>query len=104
MKPEQQILPSIKKLVHEIIPDAQVLLFGSRAKNNSTKESDWDILVITQQMVSKNLKKQIQEKVFPLSVQIGSFINLLIVQENEWLHNPSYYSLRQGISSEVIPA
>jgi predicted nucleotidyltransferase len=104
MKLNKQILSSIKEIVLESIPGAQVLLFGSRAKNISTKESDWDILVLTQEKVSKELKKQLHERVFPLSVQIGSFINLLVVQEKEWVNNPSYYSLRQNIFSESIPA
>lgn len=89
--------------MHEIIPDAQVLLFGSRANNTFTKESDWDILVLTKQTVSKELKKQIHEKVFPLSVEIGAFINLLVVKEDEWVNNPSYYSLRENILQKLFP-
>ena len=104
MKLDKQILSSIKREVNQITPHAQILLFGSRAKNTFTQESDWDILVLTPEPVSKNLKKQLQERIFPISVQIGSFINLLVVQEDEWLNNPAYYSLRQNISSEAIPA
>jgi DNA polymerase sigma len=96
------ILSSIKKQVHQIVPNAQVFLFGSRANDSATEESDWDILIITQQAVDRALKRKIQDQIFPLSVQLASFINLLIVQEQDWLNNPSYYSLHQSIAAGKV--
>lgn len=92
----------IKKQVLEIVPQAYVLLFGSRATGTTTEESDWDILVLTQQPADKKLKDAIHKKVFPLSVQIGAFINLLIVQQQEWDNNPAYYSLHQTVDTTSI--
>lgn len=97
MVPSQFVISSVKKLISPLVPAAQVVLFGSRAAGTATNESDWDILILTQQPVNHSLKKKIFEKVFPLSVQIASFINLLIVQEQDWLNNPAYYALQQSI-------
>jgi len=104
MTSNDQIVSSIKQRVLRNVPDARVLLFGSRARNAATPESDWDILVLTKETISKKLKKTIQAEIFPLSVEVGSFINVLVLQETEWLNNPSYYSLRENISAEVVPA
>ena len=99
----KDILLDISGRVHEILPDAKVNLFGSRARGTHSEESDWDILILTQQQVTSSLKSDIHGKLFPLSVRIGAFINTLTVSENEWLNNPSYYSLHRTADKDMIP-
>lgn len=103
MKNSNTIFTSIQSRVLDAKPNAQVLLFGSRASGTAHTESDWDILVLLQEPVTKQLKRNVQDVVFPLSIDIGAFINLLIVEENDWLNNPSYYSLHQTINIESLP-
>jgi len=51
----EQVTSIIKNTVHEIFPDAQVMLFGSRARGDFRPDSDYDILVITsKEMISEN--------------------------------------------------
>ena len=95
----ENILSLIETEVLKVVPDARVLLFGSRATNSYTEESDWDILVLTKQPVTAALKKLIHSHIFPISVDIGAFINILSVEEKQWLSNPAYYSLRQTIKT-----
>lgn len=105
VKNNEQIILSIKDLVQQVIPDAQVLLFGSRLINAETEESDWDILIVTKQyIVNKKLKNKVHEKIFPLSVEIGSFINFVLVHKTQWLTDPSYYSLRKNLEEQNIIA
>lgn len=98
------ILSSIKLQVQQVVPGAKIILFGSRANGAPTVESDWDILILTSQPVNTAIKKEIHAHLFPLSVEIGAFINALTVQEADWLSNPSYYSLRQTIKKGMIQA
>ena len=99
---QENILTTIKTLVKEEIPDAKVYLFGSRATGKVHEESDWDVLILTSGEVNRSLKHQIHDKLFPLSVEISSFINSIVVNDKEWLENPSYYVLRHSINDEVI--
>jgi predicted nucleotidyltransferase len=46
MKNKDKIITIIKDRIHESLPDAEVLLFGSHARKNATLESDYDILLI----------------------------------------------------------
>ncbi|MGQ0740431.1 MAG: nucleotidyltransferase domain-containing protein [Bacteroidota bacterium] len=96
---EQQILISIKKQILQILPDAVVYLFGSRASGTSAAESDWDILVLSgAKKISPALKQAVHNRVFPLSVAMGAFVNLLIVTKQDWHRNPAYYSLKKTVS------
>ncbi len=98
------ILSSIKSQVLHVVPGARVLLFGSRANGIPTEESDWDILILTKEKFPKATKGLIQEKVFPISVEFATFINLMLVQEDDWKTNPRYYSLRKNIGDNIIVA
>lgn len=42
----QSIQNTIKTTVRSVIPDARVLLFGSMARGDANKDSDYDVLVI----------------------------------------------------------
>lgn len=98
MNNKDQISNEIKTQVKEILPDANVILFGSQANNTANEESDWDILVISKgSTITPKIKRTIHDKIFPLSVTIGAFINLLIVTNKDWQESPSYYSLRKNI-------
>jgi len=104
MASSSAILSSIKSQILSVVPDAKVLLFGSRAYGTPTKESDWDILILTDQPVNSSIKNEIHRSIFPISVKIGAFINTLTVQKDEWENNPSYYSLHQTIKDRMLQA
>ncbi len=97
MPDTEKTVATIKSRVKEIAPDAKVVLYGSRAYGQPSDESDWDLLILTHQPVDRQLKNKIQSGLFPISVNIGAFINILTVQQSEWANNPAYYTLRQSI-------
>jgi predicted nucleotidyltransferase len=104
MVPQNRILSSIKSQVQTVVPGAKVLLFGSRAFGVPTDESDWDILILTKDKHPKATKRLIQDKLFPISVEFSTFINLLLVQEDDWETDASYYSLRKNIGNNLVSA
>jgi len=46
MNKSENILVVIKKLVEERDSSAKIYLYGSRAKGNAHKDSDWDLLIL----------------------------------------------------------
>ena len=51
-----QIINEIKGIAHQFLPDAQVFLFGSRARNDAQSDSDYDILLVINENLSPNEK------------------------------------------------
>jgi len=99
---QDEILTKIKSVVLEEIPDAKVYLFGSRVTGKIHEESDWDILVLSEKKYPKSVKRLIDEKLFPLSISVGSGFSFLITTKYDWENHPGYYSLQLGIADQFI--
>ncbi len=99
---DKEILTTIKSIVLEEIPDAKIYLFGSRVTGKIHEESDWDILILTKEKYPRSVKKNINDKLFPLILSIGSIIQIIVATEDEWENYPGYYSLQLGIGNQLV--
>ena len=102
METSEIILDKIKHAVHEITPEAKVILFGSRATGNTHEESDWDILVLTKEKHAKKTKWEIHNKLYPIALHNDTFIHLTFTNEDEWENGAAYYSLKMNVANEMI--
>jgi predicted nucleotidyltransferase len=96
----EETFAKIKDIVHTVLPEAKVILFGSRASDTATDESDWDLLILDKSLVDRAVKRSVQDALFPYSLQIGSFINIVVANDKQWNENPAYYSLKLSLSSK----
>jgi predicted nucleotidyltransferase len=78
MKNNDQIVKVIKKTAHEYLPEAEVLLFGSHARNEASSESDYDILIITKTELSPKEKLPLRTKIRKSLLLIGIRSDILI--------------------------
>ncbi|MCD7971362.1 MAG: nucleotidyltransferase domain-containing protein [Candidatus Azobacteroides sp.] len=46
MQDRTMILEKLRRLKHKVLPDDQLILFGSQARNDANEESDWDLLIL----------------------------------------------------------
>ena len=60
--------------------------------------------LLTKDKHPKTTKWLIYDKLFPISLEFSTFINLLLVQEEEWETSARYYSLRKNIGNNLIIA
>jgi uncharacterized protein len=60
---KDQIHDTIKSMVNSFLPNAKVLLFGSRVRGEYTIDSDYDLLVITQETYTPRLKMNLESKI-----------------------------------------
>jgi len=83
MKTNNQVIEIIKNTTHEYLPDAEVLLFGSHARNEASAESDYDILLITKTKLLPKEKLPIKTKIRKSLLLIGIRSDILIQSKTE---------------------
>jgi len=74
----------VRKVKQEILPidkDAEIVLFGSRARGDARQDSDWDFLFLTDQPVTFSLRERIA--VSMLSIELGEGVIVQIVPRNK---------------------
>ena len=93
----------IREKVSEIDPDAQVILFGSRARGNERLDSDWDVLILTEYSIDIEKENQFRNHLYDIELETGEPISLFAYSKTDWNTkqriSPFYANVRkEGIS------
>jgi predicted nucleotidyltransferase len=80
----KDFLNKIKLAVKSVDDDADLILFGSRARGDYKKDSDWDILILTKKQVDVKLKNNILDKMYDLELEHTQAISTMIVDRQRW--------------------
>ena len=83
MKDSKEILDLIKFTVRKYIPDAEVNLFGSRARNNAGTDSDYDILVVTENELTPKAKLPLKTAIRKDLLELDIRSDILIQSRRE---------------------
>lgn len=59
----QQTFQTIKSTVKSFLPESKVLLFGSRARGEHDRESDYDLLIVTSNTFEPRVKMNWESKI-----------------------------------------
>ncbi|TKK70794.1 nucleotidyltransferase domain-containing protein [Ilyomonas limi] len=84
MNTQENILQEIKQAVLSVDATADVLLFGSRARGDFDEESDWDVLILTNEEVSDAVRLKYIEVLIPLQIRYITAINAIIKNKIKW--------------------
>ncbi|MGB8492236.1 MAG: nucleotidyltransferase domain-containing protein [Bacteroidales bacterium] len=78
-----QTVDVIKTTAKKYLPDAEVLLFGSRARKEERTESDFDILLITNNALTPKEKLPLRTKIRKALLLLGVRSDILIQSKSE---------------------
>ena len=100
---EQNLLERCRDLIHEVVQEATVILYGSRARGDAQPDSDYDLLILTKGSVSLRLDDAILEKLYPLELETGAVLSIATFNKKEW-DSPLYQAMpyNQNIRREGI--
>jgi uncharacterized protein len=97
----QELTYQVKETVKRFDPAARVILFGSRARGNFEKNSDWDFLILTSLDVDEYLKRKIRSELIETELNAEEVISTLIFSESLW-EDYHLTPLYENISKEGI--
>ena len=84
-KKTTNITERIRKEVNSIDPTAKVILFGSRARGDARKDSDWDILILIKGTVTTEIERTFRYKLFDLELETGEVFSTFVYNTNTWI-------------------
>jgi len=99
---DNNIIKLIKSSIRSIDPKAQVIIFGSRARGDARKDSDWDILILTDYPVSTEIERSFRNNLFDIEIDTGEVFSTFVYQKQIWntkhIVTPLYRNIkREGV-------
>lgn len=83
MEKKEKIPELIKTTVNHFLPDAEVNLFGSRTRTDANIDSDYDILIITDHLLSPEEKLPLKTCIRKELLRSGIRTDILIQSKKE---------------------
>ena len=86
---KDSVLNMIRSTVRAKEPDAEIILYGSRARGVARKDSDWDIVVILNKPAMPHKERyEIAYDLWLKGQDVGEEINTLVYTKEQWNEAP----------------
>lgn len=83
-KKTKDIAQVIRQYVNSIDPTAEVILYGSRARGDARTDSDWDILILTDEQADLMTERKFRDKLYDLELETGESLSVFVYSKNDW--------------------
>jgi predicted nucleotidyltransferase len=97
------VLKACVAAIRRVVPEAEVILYGSVARGDERPDSDIDLLVLVPQEATYELKRAISDQIYAIELKHEQLINLIVRQRKKWNSeplniSPLYHSIeREGV-------
>ena len=103
MSMNDEILKRIVAAVTKSAPDSEIYLYGSRARGDFEKISDWDLLILLNfDKISFSLETKLIDNLFDVELDTGEVISPIIYSKSEWDNKYSITPLFDNIKKEGV--
>lgn len=72
----ESLLKRVEKEVHSVVPGAEIILYGSRAREDSGSTSDWDFLILVDQPLDQNLVTELKDRLYDLELMTDTVLTV----------------------------
>lgn len=79
-----ELLSQCRDAIKAVAPGAEVVLYGSRARGDASPESDYDLLVLVDGPVDRDLENRIGDRLYDLELETGSVVSLIVYEKSFW--------------------
>ena len=100
---DADLLQEIKRTVEELIPDAQVILYGSHSRGEGGPDSDLDLLILLPDSTAPANEEELDRALYDLELKHGVVLSTLVYRQRTW-EQPGYRAipLQQNIEREGV--
>ncbi len=103
MSPRDKILKMIADLALSKYPDSEIYLYGSQARGDAKKFSDWDLLILlNKKKISFEFETNLMDDFYELELETGEIFSPLVYSKADWTKNHSLTALFQNIQKEGL--
>ncbi|MEI8202119.1 MAG: nucleotidyltransferase domain-containing protein [Bacteroidota bacterium] len=100
---EEFILHRISSTIKSKDPNAEVILFGSHARGTAHAESDWDILILLNQLnFTKTTETEYRNRIYDVELEVGEAISTFVYSKQIWETKYAVTPFYQNIKKEGI--
>lgn len=85
---KNKLTEQVKNAVLQIEANAEIMLYGSRARGDSSEQSDWDFLILLEGKVDDQRIDKIRHRLYELEWEYGEVISSIIRNKEEWHSMP----------------
>jgi len=99
---DKQIATRIRNEIKLIDPNAKVVLFGSRARGDAKKDSDWDLLILIDSLNIREKEDLFRDRIYDLELETGEIISLFVYNNKVWTSRHKITPLYKSIKKEGV--
>lgn len=100
---KKELLNKIRLSIHQLDSDAEIYLYGSRARGDNRKNSDWDLLILVDENKITNLiEDRFRDSLYDIELESGQIISVLIYPKFYWNNKLKHSPLYKNVNHEGI--
>jgi predicted nucleotidyltransferase len=100
---ESVLLNRVKTAVRALVPEAEIILYGSRARGTARADSDWDFVILLPSPRDKKLEVKIKNCLYDIELETDTVLTSIIRSKQEWQSaRYAVVPLRQEVESDGI--
>lgn len=97
-----KILNLIRENVSQLDPQAEIILYGSRARGDERVDSDWDILILIDDEATFERERTFRHHLYDLEISLGEAFSVFVVNKNDWNTKFRITSFYQNVVNEGL--